>query len=62
MMPFDYDFDGDVDLIDLAGFQRCFTGPGPATVAPCCRMLDSDPDDDVDGGDFVAFSGAFAGP
>ena len=60
--PFDYDFDGDVDLIDLAGFQRCFTGPGPATVAPCCRMFDSEPDGDVDGGDFVAFNRAFAGP
>jgi len=60
--PFDYDFDGDVDLIDLAGFQRCFTGPGPATVTPCCRMFDSDPDGDVDGGDFVAFNRAFAGP
>jgi hypothetical protein len=60
--PFDGDCDGDVDLIDLAGFQRCFTGPGPATVAPCCRMFDSDPDGDVDGGDFVAFNRAFAGP
>jgi len=58
--PFDYDFDGDVDLIDLAGFQRCFTGP--ATVALCCRMFDSDPDGDVDGDDFVAFGRAFTGP
>jgi hypothetical protein len=60
--PFDYDFDGDVDLIDLAGFQRCFTGPGPAAVAPCCRMFDSEPDGDVDGADFVAFRRVFKGP
>ena len=60
--PFDYDFDGDVDLIDLAGFMRCFTGPGPAMVASCCRMFDGGPDGDVDGADFVAFSRAFAGP
>ena len=62
MPPFDFDFDGGVDLIDLAGFQRCFTGPGPATVAPCCRTFDSGPDGDVDGVDFAAFRGAFKGP
>jgi hypothetical protein len=60
--PFDDDFDGDVDLINLAGFQRCFTGPGPATVAACCRMFDSGRDGDVDGADFVGLSRAFAGP
>ena len=60
--PADSDFDGDIDLIDLAGFQRCFTGPGPAKPAPCCRMFDSEPDGDVDLADFVAFRGVFSGP
>lgn len=59
---FDFDTDTDVDLIDLAGFQRCYTGPGPAKLAPCCTMFDSEPDGDVDLADFVAFRGVFAGP
>ena len=60
--PFDFDFDGDVVLIDLAGFQRCFTGPGPAKLAPCCTVFDFECDGDVDLADFVAFRGVFAGP
>ncbi len=60
--PFDFDFDGDVDLIDLAGFQRCFTGPGPAKLGPCCTVFDFECDGDVDLADFVAFRGVFAGP
>jgi len=60
--PFDSDFDGGVDLMDLAGFQRCFTGPGPVKLAPCCKMFDAEPDGDVDLTDFVAFRGAFVGP
>jgi len=61
-LPFDYDLDGGVDLIDLAGFQRCFTSEGQVTVAPCCTVFDSEPDGDVDLIDFVAFGGAFLGP
>jgi hypothetical protein len=60
--PFDGDCDGDVDLIDVAGFQRCFTGPGPATVAPCCRMFDVPPDGDVDADDWAGFLVRFQGP
>ena len=58
----DYDFDSGVDLIDLAGFQRCFTGLGPAKFVPCCTVFDSEPDGDVDLADFVAFRGVFSGP
>lgn len=34
--PFDHEPDGDVDLPDFAGFQRCFSGPGQP-VDPGCR-------------------------
>jgi hypothetical protein len=60
--PVSGDFDGDVDLIDLAGFQRCFTGPGPAKLAPCCQMFDHKPDVDMDLADFLAFGCVFSGP
>ena len=33
----DFDFDGDVDLRDVASFQACFTGPG-GTYAPRLRV------------------------
>ncbi len=62
ILPFDHNFDGHVDLADLAGFQRCFTGPGPTTVAPCCRMFDAEPDADVDLIDYAALSPALTGP
>jgi hypothetical protein len=61
LTPDDSDFDDDVDLIDLAGLQPCFTGPGPATVPPCCRMFDIHPDSDVDLRDFAGFQNAFGG-
>ena len=49
-------------LIDLAGFQRCFSGSGPAKLARCCTVFASERDGDVDLTDFVAFRGAFSGP
>jgi hypothetical protein len=64
----DMDGDGDVDLVDFAAFQLCFTGTCEA--APCepalfgdpdCEISDFDTDGDVDLTDFGAFQLAFTG-
>lgn len=61
----DMDDDGDVDLRDFAGFQRCFTGPepdDPGAVVPGCEDFDADCDDDVDIDDFAMFHFTVAHP
>jgi hypothetical protein len=58
----DFDNDGDVDLLDFARFQVCFTGEGPAVCRGGCNRLDLDPDDDIDLLDFAAFSPLLDGP
>ncbi len=50
-VPGDADGDGDVDLVDYAVMQRCFTGAGGAAVGGC-GALDVDGDGDVDLVDF----------
>ena len=55
----DSEFDGDIDLIDYAGFAGCMTGPGLADGLCDCRFLDIDYDGDVDLGDFALFQNAF---
>ncbi|UCF35066.1 MAG: hypothetical protein JSV78_07110 [Phycisphaerales bacterium] len=58
---FDYDDDGDVDLVDYEVFFDCFTGP--ATPAdPSCVIFDENEDLRVDLHDFGGFQGAFTGP
>ncbi len=54
----DRDLDGDVDLFDAAGFQICFSGPGPVALAPECSVYDREPDGDVDLDDYALFRDA----
>jgi Dockerin type I domain len=55
------DFDGDwsVDLIDMAHFDACMTGPGE-DVGVGCNVADADGDGDVDLADFAALQLIFA--
>lgn len=64
---FDFDIDTDVDLHDLAVFDKCATGPhilGPST--PECSAgqfaaSDADGDGDVDQADFSVFQRCYSG-
>lgn len=69
--PFaDADGDGDVDHLDFAIFQLCYTGAnqGPVPTSPeYCKCLDSDgaggqPDNDIDQGDLTRFEACASGP
>ncbi len=53
--------DGVVDILDLAEFLACLTGPGGGPVGPDCRFADFHADDDVDLADFAEFQVAFDG-
>jgi hypothetical protein len=57
----DSDGDGDVDLVDFACFQLCFSGPGGG-LAEGCESFDFDGDNDVDLVDFGVFQLVFTGP
>jgi hypothetical protein len=57
----DFDGDEDVDLVDYAWFQRCFTGSG-VTPTPECQVCDLDEDEDVDLTDFFSFQSNLNGP
>lgn len=59
-IPGDCDGDTDVDLVDFASFQLCFTGSG-AMATPECVCSDLDNDGDVDLVDFGDFQLAFTG-
>jgi hypothetical protein len=58
----DADEDGDIDLVDFAAFQTCFTGPEIPPSTPCAIAFDSDLDNDVDLADFGSFQLQFTGP
>jgi len=60
----DYDGNGDVDLLDAAGFQTCFSPSGPMQPDACCPIFDlyPAPDEDVDLDDFVEFRSVLTGP
>ena len=61
--PFaDADGDKDVDQLDFAAFQLCFTGAGGVTSDRDCRCFDRDKDTDVDELDFAAFLNCVSGP
>ncbi len=57
--PGDCNQDGHVDLIDVAFFQNCFTGPGGPNR---CACTDLDADDDTDLDDAKIFIEAITGP
>jgi uncharacterized membrane protein len=57
----DMDADGDVDLVDFANFQLCFTGPGVPVAEGACEFSDFDADGDCDLVDFNQFQLAFTG-
>lgn len=63
----DYSRDGDVDLIDYAGFQRCYTGPdypGPddPLLGLACQRMNFDSDCDVDWDDWLVVADNFTAP
>jgi hypothetical protein len=58
----DFDGDGDLDLRDLASFQRCFTGRGPLLLDPVCDSFDFEPDGDVDIDEFAELADSLTGP
>ena len=59
--PFgDFEDDGDIDLADAAGLQRCFA-TGDLSGSPCERM-DQQPDDFIDLVDAAAFLDRLSGP
>ncbi|MFH1109952.1 MAG: hypothetical protein V1790_12280 [Planctomycetota bacterium] len=62
LSPADSDFDGDVDLIDLAAFQRCYAGPGSYDRDSCCRTFDITRDGDIDFDDWADFLVRLKGP
>ena len=55
----DVECDDDLDLIDFAGFQRCF---GLSPLLPECGTFDSDFDNDVDLDDYADWSWRMTGP
>ena len=58
----DFDGDDDLDLHDLASFQRCFTGRGPLLLDPVCDSFDFEPDGDVDIDEFAELADSLTGP
>jgi hypothetical protein len=66
-VPFaDADLDGDVDQLDFAVFQACFSGPGPLALSATCKCFDRDNngagDQDVDMDDLAKFEACASGP
>jgi hypothetical protein len=61
-VDFDYDDDGDVDVIDFYAFLFCFRGPGEAYLpGHVCADEDGDGDLDVDLADFSVLQRYFTG-
>ena len=58
----DFDRSGLIDLDDFVEWEKCFTGPGPEYVSPCCRIFDFEADEDVDLLDFAEFAAALDQP
>ena len=57
-VPGDADSDGDLDLADLAGFQRCFGSESP----PCLDVFDLDTNGAIDLVDFTVIAETLTGP
>ncbi|MGD8453811.1 MAG: hypothetical protein PVJ57_18510 [Phycisphaerae bacterium] len=61
MLPHSCDEDSDVDLLDFATFQSCFSGDGGG-VGGGCTCVDVDGDGDIDQDDMTLLSGFYTGP
>ena len=62
-LPFaDADGDKDVDQLDFAVFQLCYTGPGGTATTRECKCFDRDKDSDIDALDLGAFMKCVSGP
>ncbi len=59
-LPFDFDGDGGVDLLDYDHFNGCMAGPG-VLVGQSCLIHDADGDGDVDERDLGGLQLAFDG-
>lgn len=60
-IPTSSDPDTDIDLVDFAAVQRCFTGAG-TPASPPCQLYDADGDGDVDFVDVQAYFLFASGP
>ncbi len=58
----DTDSDHDVDVVDFAFFQNCFTGQATSASPICLCFFDSDDDEDIDVVDYQALLLSFTGP
>jgi len=62
LAPADFDRDGDVDIVDVVAFHRCFEGPDRPPTASPCSGTDFDGDGDVDLVDFATLQACFREP
>ncbi len=58
-LPDDFDFDGEVNLIDLVAFVNCINGPAGGFISSNCDPGNFDPDTDIDLRDFAGFQARF---
>jgi hypothetical protein len=58
----DNDLDCDVDILDFAALQQCFTDFGGEASADCASVFDVDKDADVDIDDYLDFGLNLVGP
>ncbi len=58
-LPGDFDFDGEVNLVDLVTFVDCLSGPTGGSVSSNCDPGNFDPDTDIDLRDFAGFQARF---
>ncbi|MCC7293199.1 MAG: hypothetical protein IT449_14155 [Phycisphaerales bacterium] len=58
----DVDRDGDVDLVDFARLQECWTGSGGGVGRCECRSANFDADGDVDFDDYAIMHATWSGP
>ena len=50
----DVDGNDTMDMLDIAAFQRCFTGENVTPIGWPCLVFDTDLDDDIDLNDWAA--------